>query len=311
MRNGCEENEPMARKLRTDRLDHAISDLAADQDAVFALWQLVDAGLGRRGAQERVSKGRLHRVHKGVYSVVDPRLVPPRGRRRAALIAYGPEAALVHPSAGEHLGIRPYSGSAIHISVPGRRPRSRPGVRAHSGEVFGEQDIEEADGLRCTSVARTLLAIAAHTDEQGLRAAVRRAEILRIFDGFALDELLVRATHHPGAPLLRRVHGDPRTDNTESPLEDQCMEFCRRYGFEEPDTNVWLMLEGKQIRADFLWRKQRVVLETDGWETHGTRTAFGNDRRRDQLLLRNGFTPIRATADHLDEQLARTLRAVL
>ena len=87
--------------------------------------------------------------------------------------------------------------------------------------------------------------------------------------------------------------------------------FCRRHGLPAPEVNVWLRLEDRHIEADFLWRRQRVIVETDGWETHGTRTAFHSDRRRDQLLLRNGWQPARVTWRQLDEELARTLRALL
>lgn len=52
-------------------------------------------------------------------------------------------------------------------------------------------------------------------------------------------------------------------------------------------------------------------LETDGYATHGTRKAFGEDRRRDQLLTRNGWTTLRAAYRQLDRDLAQTLRLLL
>jgi very-short-patch-repair endonuclease len=30
--------------------------------------------------------------------------------------------------------------------------------------------------------------------------------------------------------------------------------------------------------VDFLWREQRLVVETDGWATHGDRRSFEADR---------------------------------
>ena len=60
-----------------------------------------------------------------------------------------------------------------------------------------------------------------------------------------------------------------------------------------------------------MWGERRVILETDGYATHGTRKAFAEDRRRDQLLVRNGWTVLRAAYRQLDDELLRTLRALL
>ncbi|MGH2888051.1 MAG: DUF559 domain-containing protein [Solirubrobacteraceae bacterium] len=46
----------------------------------------------------------------------------------------------------------------------------------------------------------------------------------------------------------------------------------------------------------------RVVVEVDGFATHGTRAAFERDRRRDQILLAAGYTVIRVTWRQLVEQ---------
>ena len=59
--------------------------------------------------------------------------------------------------------------------------------------------------------------------------------------------------------------------------------------------NAWLTIEGQTIQADFLWREQRLVVETDGYATHSTRRAFERDRRRDLLLLRAHFRTVRLT----------------
>ena len=49
------------------------------------------------------------------------------------------------------------------------------------------------------------------------------------------------------------------------------------------------------IRADFVWRDQRVVIETDGRRFHSTLRAFESDRRRDQRLMLVGWRVIRVT----------------
>ena len=53
---------------------------------------------------------------------------------------------------------------------------------------------------------------------------------------------------------------------------------------------------------DFVWREQRVIVETDGHETHHTRRAFEEDRLRDQRLIVAGWTVIRITWRQLTQR---------
>ena len=62
--------------------------------------------------------------------------------------------------------------------------------------------------------------------------------------------------------------------------------------------------------VDFLWRRQRLVVETDGWTTHRGRQAFLDDRARDAYLALRGLEVQRFS----DEQVAQdesTLVALL
>jgi very-short-patch-repair endonuclease len=45
-----------------------------------------------------------------------------------------------------------------------------------------------------------------------------------------------------------------------------------------------------------------LIVEVDGYATHGDRAAFESDRRRDQILTAAGFRVIRITWRQLTEQ---------
>ncbi len=87
-------------------------------------------------------------------------------------------------------------------------------------------------------------------------------------------------------------------------------------GLPIPRTNVKLRVEGRYLEVDLLWEEQRLVIETDGEETHSTSAAFQRDRWRDQLLIAAGYRTARVTwAQVRDEpnavvnRIARMLKA--
>jgi very-short-patch-repair endonuclease len=78
-------------------------------------------------------------------------------------------------------------------------------------------------------------------------------------------------------------------------------------GIPAPRANAPVALVAGRIEVDFLWAKQRFVLEADSRDFHGTGVAFERDRWRDRELLRVGFTTLRVTrrqAESEAEQIA-------
>lgn len=53
--------------------------------------------------------------------------------------------------------------------------------------------------------------------------------------------------------------------------------------------------DGVFREVDFLWRDERLVLETDGERFHHTRRQIQRARRRDADLVRAGYRVLRAT----------------
>jgi very-short-patch-repair endonuclease len=56
------------------------------------------------------------------------------------------------------------------------------------------------------------------------------------------------------------------------------------------------------IWADFVWRPQRVIVETDGGRFHGTHQARQRDPRRDQRATVAGWKPIRTTSRQVERR---------
>jgi Transcriptional regulator, AbiEi antitoxin/Protein of unknown function (DUF559) len=294
--------------------DVEIGRLAERQHGVVSLAQLQLAGLSARAVRDRVAAGRLIRIHRGVYAVGHARLTQ-HGRWMAAVLAYGPGAVLSHRSAAALHGLRPDNRSKIDITVPSVSGKARPGIDVHRSATLAAADVTEVDGIPCTSVARTLLDLAEAVDERGVEKAVDRAEVLGVFDRRAVEDVLSRAVGRRGARVVRAVlAGYEGPTLTDQELEERFFALCREAGMRRPEVNVWIGLDGGiAYKVDFLWRAERLIVETDGWGSHRTRRAFEEDRRRDRRLRLAGWDVVRFTwrdVEREPDEVTETLRAL-
>jgi very-short-patch-repair endonuclease len=269
--------------------------LAEAQHGVLATWQLTGLGLASSTIHAREQTRRLHRVHRGVYAIVPRTLLAPNGFRMAAALAGGPDAALSHRSAGDLRAVRPHAGRH-EISVPGRggrRPRTD--LVVHRPRSLDPADVERVDGIPVTTWARTMLDLAATIRPDHLPRALTRSERLRVFDRRAIDDAVARTPNHPGVrPLLGALAAlHPQAHRTRSHLEDAMLAVCDAHRLPRPKVNEEVL--GREV--DFVWADQGLLVETDGWEDHGTRVAFQSDRTRDRALTIAGFSVLRFTYD--------------
>ncbi len=297
-------------------LEQQIAEFATGQHNLVALRQLRGLGLSDSAIRSRVTAGRLHRVHPGVYAVGHPNLTQ-SGRWKAAELACGADAALSHRSSGAVRGLRPDNRAVTDITTAsGRAGRRLQGIVAHQASGLLPRDIETIDGIRCTSLARTLLDLAGILDRRGLERLLDRAEQLRLFDLRAIEDVLARNLTHKGARRLRRAiaaHA-PGSTITTTDIEELFFQICRGAGLPQPEVNVWLAIPGEEWEVDFLWRRERLIVETDGRTTHRTPQAFERDRRRDQRLMLEGYRVVRFTWSQILEEphrVAAILRGLL
>jgi hypothetical protein len=275
--------------------DVAIARLAERQHGVVSVAQLQLVGLSKSAVSKRARYGRLTRIHRGVYAVGHGRLTM-HGRWMAAVLACGPEAVLSHRSSAGLVGLRPDNRARTDVTVPSPSARRRPGIDVHMSTTLEPADVTNVDGILCTTVARTLLDLADVVPRRGVERAVDQAEVLRVFDLRAVREVLSRSNGRRGAGILQAVlAGYDGPTITDRELEERFFAICRGAGVPNPEVNSWVQLEGGAVKADFLWRSERLVVETDGWTSHGTRQAFEDDRRRDRRLRLAGYEVVRFT----------------
>jgi very-short-patch-repair endonuclease len=232
------------------------------------------------------------------------------GRRLAALLAVGRDAALSHPTAADQLGLRRSGSATIHVTVPARGGRlHRAGVVVHRSATLRPVDVITVDGLAVTSVARTLLDLAGMLAPGPLERAVERSLELRLFDLAAVADVLAANPNRRGAGRLARIvaeiHHEPPV--TRSELEALMRDVCDEHGVERPEVNAMVDI----YEVDFLWRARRLVVETDSREHHATLAAFERDRVRDARLTALGYRVVRFTYRRVADEPAAVTETIL
>ena len=169
---------------------------------------------------------------------------------------------------------------------------------------LADDEVTVRDGIPVTTVARTLLDLAAVAPRRQVERALREAERRRLGDTTPLAVLLERHRGRRGTATLRALIARAGDGVTESELEERFLTFLDERGFERPKLNAYV--EG--YRCDAVWPAEKVVVELDGREFHDTDDAYETDRDRDRTLLAAGFRPFRVTWRALTEQPAKLER---
>jgi very-short-patch-repair endonuclease len=202
----------------------------------------------------------------------------------AAVLAYGEGAVLSHSSAAALWGLlRPIEG-AVHVSIPTQRSRrSRRGIRVHRCPSLARHEgprlTTYRDRIPVTTVQRTVDDLDGAVPPYLLRRARRQAELMRV--------------------RLRGAEGK----RSRSDLEEDFLALCHRHRLPPPETNVKL----GRWEVDFLWRGQRLVVETDSFAYHRGSIAFEDDHARDLDLRRQGFAVLRFTERQVDNEPERVV----
>ena len=267
--------------------DDLIDALAGGQLGLVTRAQLCEHGMSAAAIDSRVRARRLRQLHRGVYRAGP--LVVARARELAALLACGPHACISHRSAGFLWQLLPDPGDEVAVDVSigqGYRGR-RPDIRIHRVALRAD-DVTTLDGIRLTTLSRTIVDLAAALDHRGLERVLAQAERVHRLD----RKKLVLVAGRPGAPLLRSLICDEVGPAfTRSEAEARFLALMRKAELPAPETNVRVA----DYEVDFLWRRERLVVEVDGIAYHSSSRSFESDRRRDARLTARGLTVVRVT----------------
>ncbi len=278
-----------------------MAELSRRQGGAISRDQLVSLAVDPDRIHRLTAQGWLARVHHGVYRVG---ALTADGVLWAALLAMGPGAALSHITAGHEQAVlrggRP--PRVVDVTAPARR-RPRAGLCPHRARL-DPRDVTIRRGLTFTTVARTLLDLAARLPEAAVQAAVDEARVQRKLHLPSIEATIARASGHHGIGALRRAAArhDRGRGRPVGALERRAIAFLRDHDFPPYLRNYAIKVDGEPFTLDVVWFAQRVALEFDGRAYHDNDPAFVTDRRRSRRLAAAGWHVVRGTWVDLDER---------
>jgi Transcriptional regulator, AbiEi antitoxin/Protein of unknown function (DUF559) len=284
------------------RPDVNVARLAAAHWGVLSLEELRACGLSRDAVESRARNGHLHPLYRGVYAVGHANLTQ-EGAFMAAVKACGPTAVLSHFSAGALYGL--VRGDNRYPEVTTRTARAHPGIRVHRSAML---DRTHHKGIPVTTPARTLIDLAGQLDYQPLRRTVREAQHNLVTIPQILDTL-ARLGPRPGITNLTKILATGHAP-TRSELEDTVLDLLLNAGFQHPDVNVPLHINGRTLIPDFRWPHHHLVIEADGAEWHDNRLTREDDAEKQAILEAAGERVIRVTWAQAIAHRAQTLNRI-
>lgn len=164
-----------------------------------------------------------------------------------------------------------------------------------------------------TTVARTIVDLSGRFSvaklgrmtDHGLRKGMLRLNDLRR----CVAGLHPAPGRHPNKVhrvLRRRLRGYEPGD---SDLEMRFVRALVAAGMPEPIQQHRVSLGSRRCRIDLAYPDLMLAIEVDGWEFHGTRTAFDEDRARANDLVVAGWNVMRFTSTMTNEQAVLTTAA--
>jgi predicted transcriptional regulator of viral defense system len=283
--------------------DLELGALAASQASFISSRQAADFGFTAAAIKWRVEAGLWTPVRNGLFQVVGVPGGPGAGpaSRRALLtgaVAILPNAVVSHESASELHAIPFIPRNKVAVTVHAKTTHTFPGVRVHRSLDIAPDHLTAVDGLPTTTVARTLIDLAAvcrkgmvarAMDELLASGRVRIEDVVSVFEDTA-------RRGRTGAKAMRELLEERVGDEmvSASRLEQVGMDLFERGGLPRPKCQYpapW----NPDERIDFAWPRWLSGVEGDSRRWHSRVADFERDRRRDRLGLLHRWTILRFT----------------
>ena len=289
---------------------------AADQAGAITRRQLLAHGMSRSAIDRRLRVGALRPELPGVYAVAGSPDTVAR-RRWVGLLAAGPTAVLSFDSAAR---IHPLSGVAatgpVVVTVPHSGSQSLPGVVVHQISDLAPEHVIHVDGLPVTTVARTIVDLAATWRRGRLGLALEDAISARQTTEAEVGACL-RSVARRGKPGVHKLASllDERGPGKVPPASVLERDFFRMVAtspLPDPQRQHPLpRVDGVRGLVDAAWPEVKLIVEVDGRRWHQRIKDLKRDRDRDLQAAAQGWLVVRLLHEHIVGAPEETLRELI
>lgn len=273
---------------------------------VFSRSAAVTAGISPDAIAWAASRGELHRLRRGVYTIAEHWQSADPVERHRLLVAAGqlavPGSVAVADSAAVLLGLPVPTVPEVPRLLLARE-QDRSGGRGAEGGTLGRRALLAHDevlvrhGLRITTPARTVVDCARHLETGWALAVADAARRRWALSPEALTQAAERRPTAPGHRAAVRVALSARPE-PESPLESLARSAVIVAGYPAPEPQVWVRTDRGDFRVD-LMDADGVVIEADGKIKYTGMDAVWQEKLRQEAIVRRGHEVVRFTiADH-------------
>ena len=298
--------------------DTSILRLAGAHLGIVTRAQLLGAGVSPKQIQDRLCRGLLRAIARGLYAVEGwplrfEREVLTVERRHPRAVAASRTAARLWPMPG-------FGSAGLEFLSTSSRPPHYAGVTIRSTVLLPETDVvTRPDGIVLTSPGRTIFDLANQLDPKALAPVIERAVIGRLLTLRGAEMVIERldTVGHRGAGelalLLRQLRDGGRF--AMSDFERIVLALIEDAGLPTPVRQYPLRsIDGRRINADFAYPEVRIAVEADSRTWHSTEDDFQRDIDRDRVYAELGWSKVpvsRRDALERPEAFLRVLRRVL
>lgn len=257
--------------------------------------------------------GRLEAVRPGVYRLPG---APPTWQQGllGAVLAAGPGAVASHRSAAALHGLVDRVGPP-ELTAPSPRWVRLPGVRAHRTNCLPDHHRVVVTAVPVTSLARTVLDMSAVVPPERLGQLLDHAHRVRPTLVSELETCLdeVKARGRRRTAVMREIlalrHEDDRPGGSN-------WEVARVRDLRAAELGLLVQqhkvtVRGRVYYLDAAYPIEMVAVEFDTFHTHGARSSFDRDRRRDADLQLLGWLVLRATSTMTTLEILTMVRDAL
>jgi hypothetical protein len=269
-----------------------LAGLFRDQHGVIHRDQALRIGLTRSQIQGKLGRGEWVTLHRRVYRVGSSRPTFEQ-QALAACFAAGPLAVASHETAAwlwDLIGRRPPRWPTVTVPRPAH-PRVSNAVVHRSRDLDATRTLYHRN-VPCTDPIRTLVDLAAVSEEGEVISAVDRALANGLFSAKAISEELARRASkgRSGTRALASILADRGLVGVPEPsvLEAEALRLFATSGIVVRSREVQSGPDGR-YRIDFVLIPP-VAVEVDGYAYHWSPEAKARDQsRRNQLRLSGIF----------------------